>query len=80
VQAIVFAPAGVAHRISGPRRRDYRFANIQRRARDLASKSPACASNQPNFAHRLLLVPHTVAGWVGLLIDRYNALINNEPQ
>jgi hypothetical protein len=62
VQAIVLAPAGIAHRVGGPRCCHYRFARIERRARDLASKSSACARHQPNLTHRLLLVASTVTG------------------
>ncbi len=80
VQAIVLGPAGIADRIGGPRRCHYRFARIERRARDLASKSPACARYQPNLAHSLLLVPSTVAHYVVMLIDRDNGLISNRPQ
>jgi len=42
----MFAFAGIAHRIGGPRRRHYLFARIERRARDLASKSAACVTSQ----------------------------------
>ncbi|WIX24616.1 hypothetical protein PUV44_18620 [Xanthomonas arboricola pv. corylina] len=38
VQAIMFAPAGIAHRVGGSRRCHDRFTCIERRARDLASQ------------------------------------------
>ena len=80
VQAIVFAPAGITDRIGGPRRCHYRFARIERRARDLASKPPACARDQPNLTNRPLLVLSTITGYVVMLIYQDNNLISNGPQ
>nr|WP_256468794.1 hypothetical protein [Xanthomonas arboricola]MDN0204566.1 hypothetical protein [Xanthomonas arboricola pv. corylina]MDN0216749.1 hypothetical protein [Xanthomonas arboricola pv. corylina] len=62
VQAIMFAPAGIAHRVGGSRRCHDRFTCIERRARDLASQPPARARHQPDLAHRLLLVTSAVTG------------------